>query len=436
MSRDSSTPPKRGSTNREGQAEESARPGGYTVIARRFRPTRFGDVVGQEAVATTLCNSIKDRRIGHAFIFSGPRGVGKTSMARILARALNCAKGPTTEPCNECEFCRGIAAGSAPDVVEIDAASHTGVDDVRVLRDDVMYKPLQARYKIFIVDESHMLSKAAFNAFLKTLEEPPGHVKFIFATTEPHKMPETIHSRCQRFDFGRIRPADIVARLKRICETDRLAADDAALAVIGRAAKGSMRDAESLLEQAASFCHGRISAENVRGILGAIPLEDIAAIVDAVKREDSRDVLQKLGALGDRGCDFGVLVDHLIEYFRELLVRESCGKQTSLSDLSGSEAAVVDGQVGFFSPDAIVSFVQLLSETKNRLKFSSSQRVLVEVALTKLARYGSVFDLRSAVALIESFASGTQPAAARSTGRNDGGVDLGAAGAAEKLAAA
>ncbi len=383
----------------------------YTVIARRFRPTSFGDVVGQDAVATTLCNSIRDGRIGHAYIFSGPRGVGKTSMARIFARALNCANGPTPEPCNTCESCREIVAGSAPDVIEIDAASHTGVDDVRVLRDDVMYKPLRARYKIFIVDESHMLSKAAFNAFLKTLEEPPNHVKFVFATTEPQKMPETIHSRCQRFDFRRVSVPDIARRLKTICATDDISAQDGALAAIARAARGSMRDAESLLEQAVSFCRGSVTVENLRSVLGAVAFQDLAALAEAIKREDSRTLLQMIGTLNEQGGDFGVLIDSLIDYFRELLVREACGGQSPLSSLAGGEEELIAKQTGYFTADSLLYFIQLLAETKGRLKFSSNHRLLAEVAVLKLARYKAVFDLRNAVALLEGFAKGDGRAA-------------------------
>ncbi len=383
----------------------------YTVIARRFRPTSFQDVVGQEPAATTLCNSIRDGRIGHAYIFSGPRGVGKTSMARIFARALNCTKGPTPDPCNICELCKEIIAGSAPDVIEIDAASHTGVDDVRVLRDDVMYKPLRARFKIFIVDESHMLSKAAFNAFLKTLEEPPGHVKFVFATTEPQKMPETIHSRCQRFDFRRVSAPDIAKRLKAICAADEITAQENALAAIARAARGSMRDAESLLEQAVSFCHGAVTIENIRSILGAVAFEDLAALADAIKREDSKTILQMVGSVNEQGGDFGVLIDSLIDYFRELLVSESCGGQSPVSALASGEEELIAKQAGYFSADSLLYFIQLLSETKGRMRFSSSHRLFAEVAILKLARYRDVFDLRNAVAMLESLMKGDDRAA-------------------------
>ena len=227
----------------------------YLVLARKYRPQAFEEVVGQESVTTTLRNALASGRVAHAYLFSGPRGVGKTTTARILAKALNCEQsdGPTPSPCHQCGSCRGIANGDDIDVIEIDAASNTGVDDIRTLRDNVRYAPARARFKVYIVDEVHMLSRSAFNAFLKTLEEPPPHVKFIFCTTEPHRLPDTIHSRCQRFDFRRISTDDIVRRLEQICTAEGVEAGHAALRLIARSSKGGMRDSETLLDQLTSY---------------------------------------------------------------------------------------------------------------------------------------------------------------------------------------
>src|SRR6516165_731597 len=258
----------------------------YTVLARRYRPQQFGDLVGQEAVAQALINALQSGRVAHAYLFSGARGVGKTSTARILAKALNCVKGPTPTPCDECDICKGIATGEDVDVLEIDGASNRGIDEVRELRRNVAFAPSRARYKIYIIDEVHMLTKEAFNALLKTLEEPPPHVKFIFATTDVHKVPVTILSRCQRFDFGGISLARIVERLKQIVGTEDTKADDEALELIARRAGGSMRDAQSLLDQLLAFGSGKLTAEDVHRLLGTAADDRVIALAGAIVQRD------------------------------------------------------------------------------------------------------------------------------------------------------
>jgi DNA polymerase-3 subunit gamma/tau len=251
----------------------------YLVFARKWRPLTFDDVVGQEHVTGTLKKAIEKNRIAHAYIFSGTRGVGKTTTARILARALNCDKGPTPDPCGTCDSCKGVVSGSSFDVLEIDGASNNSVDDIRQLRENVGYSAMGGKYRIFVIDEVHMLSKAAFNALLKTLEEPPPGVIFIFATTEPQKIPATIHSRCQRYDFRRIVPEQILERLEKICTTETISYEKAALMLIARKADGSMRDALSLLDQVCSYCPERLAEQEVRLVLGLVGMEVYAKIM-------------------------------------------------------------------------------------------------------------------------------------------------------------
>src|SRR6185295_2362076 len=254
----------------------------YQVLARKWRPQHFDDVLGQEHVTTTLRNAIAQQRIAHAFLFSGPRGVGKTTVARLLAKALNCATGPIAEPCGTCPSCAEVAAGSALDVVEIDGASNTGVENIRDLNENVRYRPAAARFKIYIIDEVHMLSTAAFNALLKTLEEPPDHVKFIFATTEVHKLPQTVVSRCQRYEFKRIGIAELLARLRRIVDEEGIEASDAALFSIAREADGSMRDAQSLLDQVIVFAGKTLGEAEVQGALGVADRTILHRVTEAI----------------------------------------------------------------------------------------------------------------------------------------------------------
>src|SRR5438046_1748034 len=279
----------------------------YEVFARKYRPQTFDDLVGQAHVSRTLKNAVAQNRLAHAYLFVGPRGIGKTSTARILAKSLNCIKGPTVTPCGECDNCREIAGGNSLDVIEIDGASNRGIDDVRELRDNVRYAPAKGRYKIYIIDEVHMLTKEAFNALLKTLEEPPPHVKFIFATTEVDKVPITILSRCQRFDFAGIALPRIVERLHAIVEKEGMKADDSALELVARRAGGSMRDAQSLLDQLLAFGGDRLSADQVHRLLGTAPDDVIAGLVAAVLAKDAKQALALLDAGLGRGLQPGEL---------------------------------------------------------------------------------------------------------------------------------
>ncbi|HYR44897.1 MAG TPA: DNA polymerase III subunit gamma/tau, partial [Terriglobia bacterium] len=292
----------------------------YQVIARKFRPQVFEDVVGQKPIVQTLKNAIQMDRIGHAYLFSGPRGVGKTTTARILAKGLNCARGPTITPCNECASCQEISSGKSIDVFEIDAASNTGVDNIRELRESAKYAAARSRYKIFIIDEVHMLSTSAFNALLKILEEPPSHVVFIMATTERHKLPATILSRCQQFIFRMISPGEIQAHLRQIAVREGVKIDDRSLSYIVKASEGSMRDAQSLLDQIISFSGQEVVDEDVRDVLGFIPGEILARTLDALADRNSKALLEDVGIVVDQGLSLQQYVRELIGRIRDLLI--------------------------------------------------------------------------------------------------------------------
>src|SRR5689334_5440274 len=292
----------------------------YQVIARKFRPQVFEQVVGQKPIVQTLQNAIQMGRIGHAYLFSGPRGVGKTTTARILAKGLNCVKGPTVTPCNECPSCEEISSGKSIDVFEIDAASNTGVDNIRELRESAKYAPARSRYKIFIIDEVHMLSTSAFNALLKILEEPPSHVVFIMATTERHKLPATILSRCQQFVFRTISPADIQAHLREIADRENAKIDDQGLSYIVKAAEGSMRDAQSLLDQIISFGGQEVAHEDVRDVLGFVPREILDRTIDAIADRDSKELLECAAIVVNQGLNIQQYVRECIGAMRDLLL--------------------------------------------------------------------------------------------------------------------
>lgn len=365
----------------------------YTVLARRYRPQQFADLVGQEAVAQALTNALKSGRVAHAYLFTGARGVGKTSTARILAKALNCTRGPTATPCDACDMCQAIAAGEDVDVLEIDGASNRRIDEVRDIRSNVQYRPQRARYKIYIIDEVHMLTREAFNALLKTLEEPPAHVKFIFATTEVDKVPITILSRCQRFDFASIGTPRIVERLRAVVAAEGLKADDDALELVARRAGGSMRDAQSLLDQLLAFGGERLTAEAVHQLLGTAGDERVLALAEAVLARDPRRALELVDEAAGEGLQLGELVDQLIAYWRDLMVLNCAGGEARDLSVAPRHRDTLLKQAKSLSLDTILAGLDILSATRGRLRGSNHGRVLLEMALVRLGRLDDLVSL-------------------------------------------
>lgn len=357
----------------------------YQALYRVYRPQSFNDVVGQQHIIKTLQNALVQEKFSHAYLFSGPRGTGKTTAAKILAKAVNCEKAPIAEPCNECATCRGITDGSISDVIEIDAASNNGVDEIRDIRDKVKYAPSAVRYKVYIIDEVHMLSIGAFNALLKTLEEPPAHVIFILATTEPHKIPLTIISRCQRFDFKRISPEDIVYRMKEVLGSEELEVSEDALYEIAKASEGGMRDALSLLDQAISYSTEKVSLEDVLSITGAVSQAFIVKIVQAIFNENLVEALDSVESLIKNGKDPARFVEDLIFYYRDVLLYQASEENAYLL-----EKAAVNEEFKELSSKMDSAFIYKviaeLNQTQQEMKWSNHPRVLLEVALVKLAQ--------------------------------------------------
>ncbi|MBY0524180.1 MAG: DNA polymerase III subunit gamma/tau [Gemmataceae bacterium] len=379
----------------------------YTVLARRYRPRQFAELIGQEAPARALINALESNRVAHAYLFTGARGVGKTSTARILAKALNCVKGPTATPCDQCDICQSIASGEDVDVLEIDGASNRGIDEVREIRQNVQYRPGRGRYKIYIIDEVHMLTPAAFNALLKTLEEPPAHVKFIFATTEVQKIPVTILSRCQRFDFAGIGTPRIVERLRGVVTSEGMQADDDALELVARRAGGSMRDAQSLLDQLLAFGGERLTSEQVHQLLGTAHDDRVAELAAAVLAKDTKQALELLAMAAAAGAQLGELLDQLIDYWRDLMVVRCAGKEARDLSVPSRLREALNQQAEGLSLDTILAGLEILSAAKARLRASNHGRTLVEMALVRLGRLD---DLVSLSQLIE-MASGERKAA-------------------------
>ncbi|WP_044893485.1 DNA polymerase III subunit gamma/tau [Bacillus alveayuensis] len=355
----------------------------YQALYRVFRPQCFSDVVGQEHVTKTLQNALLQQKISHAYLFSGPRGTGKTSAAKIFAKAVNCEKAPTAEPCNECPNCLGITNGSIPDVLEIDAASNNGVDEIRDIREKVKFAPSSVRYKVYIIDEVHMLSIGAFNALLKTLEEPPKHAIFILATTEPHKIPLTIISRCQRFDFRSIQPQAIVSRLRQVVNKQNIRASDQVLFTIARAADGGMRDALSLLDQVISFSDEEIFLDDVLSITGSVSQLALARLIQSVYEKDVSGALQSLEELMNQGKDPNRLVEDLIFYYRDLLLYKTAPHLEEVI-----ERVVVDEDfkrlAELIPVPAIYETIETLNKSQQEMKWTNHPRIFLEVAFVKL----------------------------------------------------
>jgi len=355
----------------------------YEVTATRKRPQLFDQLAGQEFVVSTLSSSIDAGRIAHAYLFSGPRGVGKTSAARILARALNCEKGPTSAPCGECTACREIARGNSLDVIEIDGASNTSVNDVREIKDEVLFAPNSSRYKVYIIDEVHMLSNSAFNALLKTIEEPPPYIVFVFATTEIHKVPATIRSRCQQFNF-RLLPIEVAKRLlAEVCAESSVTAEDEALFWIAKEATGSMRDAYTLLDQVLSFSGGAITMELIREKLGLAGLDPTSELVGAMARGDAAGAIALAVAILDRGVSIEQLTSDMAEYFRTLLfIRHGVTKE---SVLGYSPSRFSDEVVNGFTVSQMEQAIALLLDLYRNLRFSLNQRFELDLAVSRLS---------------------------------------------------
>jgi len=369
-------------------------PGGeYVVIARRYRPQTFDDLIGQQHVARALSNAIATGRVGHAYLFTGARGVGKTSAARILAKALNCENGPAPVPCNLCDTCLSVGAGEDVDVLEIDGASNRGIDEIRQLRQNVNVRPSRSRFRIYIIDEVHMLTREAFNALLKTLEEPPEHVKFVFCTTEPTKIPVTILSRCQRFDFAGISTPAIVERLGQILEAEAVEAEPDAIEALARRAAGSMRDSQSLLEQLLAFASGPITVADVHGMLGSAGDERLTALLGHLAAGDAPEALGEFDRALAEGVDVAVLLEQLLGYLRDaMLAAADCPTDAFLYASPASQQQVAESgkRLGLAS---VLAAMQILEQALSRMRYSTQGRILAELALVRICQLEELDEL-------------------------------------------
>ena len=388
----------------------------YTALYRKFRPQEFEDVKGQDHIVTTLKNQIKADRIGHAYLFCGTRGTGKTTVAKIFAKAVNCEHPVDGSPCGECPSCKGIAAGTSMNVIEIDAASNNGVDNIRQIREEVAYRPTEGKYKVYIIDEVHMLSTGAFNALLKTLEEPPAYVIFILATTEAHKIPITILSRCQRYDFHRISIDTITNRLTELMAEEQVDVEERALRYVAKAGDGSMRDALSLLDQCIAFHLGeKLTYENVLDVLGAVDTEVFSRLLREIIQRDVTGAIHVVEELVDEGRELGQLVNDFTWYMRNLLLLQSSDEMEEVLDMSADNLAALREEAQMVEPEVLMRYIRIFSELSNQIKYAAQKRIVLEVAIIKLCRPQMETDYSSLVDRLDDLekklASGVVPIA-------------------------
>ena len=380
----------------------------YQVIARKYRPQSFAELIGQEHVRTTIENAIAQNRIAHGYIFSGQRGTGKTTVARILARCLNCIEGPTTKPCGKCASCLEVTGGNAVDVIEIDAASNRGINEMRELRENVRYRPARDKYKVFIIDEAHQITSEAFNALLKTLEEPPEWVVFVLCTTEVHKIPTTIASRCQQFSFRSVDFAEIVDRMEWIAKQEGIEADPEVLSVLAQMGEGSVRDSLSALDQAIACCGVKLNAQEVRGLLGMFSLDSLNEVTQALAAQDSRRMLDLVMELERNGRNLQHFCRELARYFRNLLVAKVAGANTRLIAASGPEQERLAQIAAGYSEEDLTRYLQLTLDLFKDLQFSLQPRLHLEIGLLRLIQAGKLLPLEEALANLGS-AGGAAP---------------------------
>lgn len=372
----------------------------YQVIARKYRPQSFAELIGQEHVRSTIENAITQQRIAHGYIFSGQRGTGKTTVARILARCLNCIEGPTVKPCGVCASCVEIGSGHAVDVIEIDAASNRGINEMRELRESVRYRPARDRYKVFIVDEAHQITSEAFNALLKTLEEPPEWVVFVLCTTEAHKIPSTIASRCQQFSFRSVDFSEVVGRMEWICTQEGIEAEADALAVLAQAGEGSVRDSLSALDQAIACCGNRLTAPEVRGLLGMFSLESLSQVAQALRTSDTRAMLDIVMELERNGRNLQHFCRELSRYFRNLLVAKVAGANTKLIAASPAEQEQMAALAAAFSEEDLTRYLQITLDIYRDLQFSLQPRLHLELGLLRMVHAGRIMGIEEALGLL------------------------------------
>ena len=375
----------------------------YQALYRKFRPQEFDDVKGQDHIVTTLKNQIKADRIGHAYLFCGTRGTGKTTIAKIFAKAVNCEHPVDGSPCGECPTCRAIAAGNSMNVIEIDAASNNGVDNIRQIREEVEYRPTEGKYKVYIIDEVHMLSIGAFNALLKTLEEPPAYVIFILATTEAHKIPITILSRCQRYDFRRISIDTITARLRELMDAEQVTVEDRALRYIAKAGDGSMRDALSLLDQCIAFYLGQeLTYDKVLDTLGAVDTEIFSRLLRQILDKNITGAIQTVETLVIEGRELGQFVTDFTWYLRNLMLVQSSDDMEDVLDISSENLALLKEEASMVDADILMRYIRIFSELGGQIKYASQKRILIEIAIIKLCKPEMEKDYTSLVDRIDS----------------------------------